>query len=685
LFLSTSLVRNLCIASQKYEVTQWLFDTFVTMILALNKASLFFGGRAIFNEIGFQINPADRIGLVGRNGAGKSTLLKLIAGDYALDGGSMSKAKEVRIGFLRQDLKMDMDKSIMDIARSAFDEITRINARIEEINKEFETRTDYESDSYSALIVEVSDLSERFGLLGGDSIDADVELVLKGLGFDPEVFDKPLHTFSGGWRMRAELARLLLQKPELLLLDEPTNHLDIESIMWLEKHLSASNQTLMVVSHDRTFLDNVTNRTIEISMGKAYDFNAPYSRYVELRAEIREKQMAAAKNQQREIKQTEELIERFKAKASKASFAQSLIKKLDRMDRIEVDVEDTDSMNFKFQPAPRSGKVVAKAEGVHKSYGDKLVLQGVDVEIERGDRMAFVGQNGQGKSTLVKALMQEIPAEGMLELGHNVQVGYFAQDQADELDGDKTALQTIEDASPEEMRKHARSLLGSFMFRGEDVEKKVKVLSGGERGRLALCKLLLKPINFLVMDEPTNHLDMNSKDVLKKSLLSFDGTLLVVSHDREFLEGLVTKTVEFRDHKVKTLLGGIEYYLEQRKLADMRAVEAKTAKSKAKKKEEKDLDESTGLSYKERKQLEKEKRNTAKKLGEVEENIENLEQEIADWDAQLADPKGYQELMSNAEFYPKYEKKKAELEANMELWEQLNLEKEELEQRLPAS
>ena len=655
------------------------------MILALNKASLFFGGRAIFNEIGFQINPTDRIGLVGRNGAGKSTLLKLIAGDYALDGGSMSKAKEVRIGFLRQDLKMDMDKSIMDIARSAFDEIARINERIEEINKEFETRTDYESDSYSALIVEVSELSERFGILGGDSIDADVELVLKGLGFAPEVFDKPLHTFSGGWRMRAELARLLLQKPELLLLDEPTNHLDIESIMWLEKHLSGSSQTLMVVSHDRTFLDNVTNRTIEITMGKAYDFNAPYSRYVELRAEIREKQMAAAKNQQREIKQTEELIERFKAKASKASFAQSLIKKLDRMERIEVDEEDTGSMNFKFQPAPRSGKVVAKAEGVHKSYGEKLVLKGVDVEIERGDRMAFVGQNGQGKSTLVKALMQEIPADGVLELGHNVQVGYFAQDQADELDGEITALQTIEDASPEEMRKHARSLLGSFMFRGEDVEKKVKVLSGGERGRLALCKLLLKPINFLVMDEPTNHLDMNSKDVLKKSLLSFDGTLLVVSHDREFLEGLVTKTVEFRDHKVKTLLGGIEYYLEQRKLADMRAVEAKTAKSKAKKQEEKALDEATGLSYKERKQLEKDKRNAAKKLAEVEENIENLEQELADWDAKLADPKGYQELMAQTDFYPKYEQKKADLEATMELWEQLNLEKEELEQRLPAS
>lgn len=663
------------------------FDTFVTMILALNKASLFFGGRAIFDEIGFQINPGDRIGLVGRNGAGKSTLLKLIAGDYSLDGGSMSKAKEVRIGFLRQDLKMDMDKSIMDIARSAFDEITRINIRIEEINKEFETRTDYESDAYSRLIVELSELSERFGLLGGDSIDADVELVLKGLGFEPEVFDQPLHTFSGGWRMRAELARLLLQKPELLLLDEPTNHLDIESIMWLEKHLSESNQTLMVVSHDRTFLDNVTNRTIEVSLGKAYDFNAPYSRYVGLRAEIREKQLAAAKNQQREIKQTEELIERFRAKANKASFAQSLIKKLDRMERIEVDVEDTDSMNFRFQPAPRSGKVVAKAEDVHKSYGDKLVLRGVDLEIERGDRVAFVGQNGQGKSTLVKALMRDIPADGVLELGHNVQVGYFAQDQADELDGDKTALQTIEDASPEEMRKHARSLLGSFMFRGEDVEKKVKVLSGGERGRLALCKLLLKPINFLVMDEPTNHLDMNSKDVLKKSLLGFDGTLLVVSHDREFLEGLVTKTVEFRDHKVKTLLGGIEYYLEQRKLQDMRAVEAKTAAKKAEKAEKEVVAGGAsegGLSYKERKQLEKDQRNLTKRLEKVEENIEKLEGELAAWDEQLADPQGYQELMSEADFYPKYEQRKADLEAEMELWEQLNLEKEQLEQRLPA-
>lgn len=657
------------------------------MILALNKASLFFGGRAIFDEIGFQINPGDRIGLVGRNGAGKSTLLKLIAGDYSLDGGSMSKAKEVRIGFLRQDLKMDMDKSIMDIARSAFDEITRINIRIEEINKEFETRTDYESDAYSRLIVELSELSERFGLLGGDSIDADVELVLKGLGFEPEVFDQPLHTFSGGWRMRAELARLLLQKPELLLLDEPTNHLDIESIMWLEKHLSESNQTLMVVSHDRTFLDNVTNRTIEVSLGKAYDFNAPYSRYVGLRAEIREKQLAAAKNQQREIKQTEELIERFRAKANKASFAQSLIKKLDRMERIEVDVEDTDSMNFRFQPAPRSGKVVAKAEDVHKSYGDKLVLRGVDLEIERGDRVAFVGQNGQGKSTLVKALMRDIPADGVLELGHNVQVGYFAQDQADELDGDKTALQTIEDASPEEMRKHARSLLGSFMFRGEDVEKKVKVLSGGERGRLALCKLLLKPINFLVMDEPTNHLDMNSKDVLKKSLLGFDGTLLVVSHDREFLEGLVTKTVEFRDHKVKTLLGGIEYYLEQRKLQDMRAVEAKTAAKKAEKAEKEVVASGAsegGLSYKERKQLEKDQRNLTKRLEKVEENIEKLEGELAAWDEQLADPQGYQELMSEADFYPKYEQRKADLEAEMELWEQLNLEKEQLEQRLPA-
>ena len=654
------------------------------MILALNKASLFFGGRAIFDEIGFQINPGDRIGLVGRNGAGKSTLLKLIAGDYSLDAGSMSMAKEVRIGFLRQDLKMDMHKTIVQIARSAFEEVERINVRIEEINAEFAVRTDYESDSYGQLISEISDLSERFGMLGGDSLDADVELVLKGLGFVPEVFDQPLNTFSGGWRMRAELARLLLQKPELLLLDEPTNHLDIESIMWLEKHLGESSQTLMVVSHDRTFLDNVTNRTIEVSMGKSYDFNASYSKYVSLRAEIREKQIAAAKNQAKEIKQTEELIERFRAKASKASFAQSLIKKLDKMDRIELDQEDTTSMNFKFQPTPRSGKVVAKAEGVSKSYGDKLVLRGVDLEVERGDRVAFVGQNGQGKSTLVKALLKEITAEGTMELGHNVQVGYFAQDQADELDGDRTTLQTIEDASPEDMRKNARSLLGSFMFRGEDADKKVRVLSGGERGRLALCKLLLQPINFLVMDEPTNHLDMNSKDVLKKSLLGFDGTLLVVSHDREFLEGLVTKTIEFRDHEVKTLLGGIEFYLEQRKLENMREVEAKTAVAKAKKSEAKKVDED-GVSYKDRKQLEKHKRNLTKKLEKVEEEIEDLEAQIKTWDDQLADANGYIELMKDAEFYPKYEQKKAKLEAEMELWEKVNIEKEELEQRYSVS
>ena len=652
------------------------------MILALNKASLFFGGRAIFDAIGFQINPGDRIGLVGRNGAGKSTLLKLIAGDYSLDEGSISKAKEVRIGFLRQDLKMDMDKSIVEIARSAFDELTRINERIEEINKEFEVRTDYESDSYAALIDELSELSERFGLLGGDSIDADVELVLKGLGFTPETFEKPLHTFSGGWRMRAELARLLLQKPELLLLDEPTNHLDIESIMWLEKHLSESNQTLMVVSHDRTFLDNVTTRTIEITLGKAYDFNAPYTRYVELRADLREKQLATAKNQEREIKQTEELIERFRAKASKASFAQSLIKKLERMERIEVDQEDTSAMHFKFQPAPRSGKVVAKAESVRKAYGENLVLRGVDLEIERGDRVAFVGQNGQGKSTLVKALLKEISAEGMLELGHNVQVGYFAQDQADELDGNLTALQTIENAAPEEMRKHARSLLGSFMFRGEDVEKKVKVLSGGERGRLALCKLLLKPINFLVMDEPTNHLDMNSKDVLKKSLLSFDGTLLVVSHDREFLEGLVTKTVEFRDQRVKTLLGGIDYYLEQRKLENMRAVEAKSATEKKSKKAQKKDDGQLG--YKERKQLEKDIRSLSRKLADVEAEIENLEETLEDWDGKLADADSYMELMKDADFYPKYEKKKEELASKMNLWEDIQIEKDQLEQQLPS-
>lgn len=652
------------------------------MVVSFNKASLFFGGRAIFNEISFQINPGDRIGLVGRNGAGKSTLLKLIAGDYSLDEGSKNMAKEMRIGFLRQDLAMDMEKSIMQIARSAFDEIMRINERMEEINMEFEVRTDFESDSYILLIEELSLLSERFGILGGDNLDESVELVLKGLGFTQDTFHTKLHTFSGGWRMRAELARLLLQKPDLLLLDEPTNHLDIESIMWLEQHLSESNQTLMVVSHDRTFLDNVTTRTIEVAMGKAYDFNTPYSKYLTLRQELREKQLATAKNQERQIKQTEELIERFRAKASKASFAQSLIKKLDRMERIEVDDMDTSAMHFKFQPAPRSGKVVVKAEGVKKSYGDLQVLRGVDLEVERGDRVAFIGQNGQGKSTLVKALLKEIPAEGLMELGHNVMVGYYAQDQADALDGNKTALQTIEDASPEEMRKHARSLLGAFMFRGGDVDKKVKVLSGGERGRLALCKLLLNPINFLVMDEPTNHLDMNSKDVLKQSLQSFDGTLLVVSHDREFLEGLVTKTIEFRDYKVKTILGGIEYYLEQRKLESMREVEAKSAQKNIQKAKE---EAANGLDYKERKRLEKDLRSVVRKLEEVEQEIENLEEEINTWDEQLADPQECKALMANPDFYPKYEEKKSVVTGKMEIWEQLNEEKEALESQLSES
>lgn len=650
------------------------------MIVAISKASLFFGGRAIFNKIGFQINPGDRIGLVGRNGAGKSTLLKLIAGDYHLDSGTISKAKEVRVGFLRQDLKLDANKSIVEIARGAFDELTKINSRIEEINRDFESRTDYESKSYNALIDELSELSERYGLLGGESIDANIELVLKGLGFTQQTFHNPLRTFSGGWQMRAELARLLLQKPELLLLDEPTNHLDIESIIWLEHHLSESKQTLMVVSHDCTFLDNVTTRTIEITLGKVYDFNAPYSRYVELRTDLREKQLATAKNQEKEIKQTEELIERFRAKASKASFAQSLIKKLDRLERIEVDQEDTSAMHFKFQPAPRSGKVVVKAENVRKSYGNNLVLNKVHLEIERGDRMAFVGQNGQGKSTLVKVLLKEISAEGTLTLGHNIHLGYFAQDQADELEGSLTALQTIEDSAPENMRKHARSLLGSFMFRGEDVEKKVKVLSGGERGRLALCKLLLKPINFLVMDEPTNHLDMNSKDVLKKSLLTFKGTLLVVSHDREFLRGLATKTVEFRDQRVKTLLGGIEYYLEQRKLKDMRAVEAKSAAIKKRKQVAKNKE----LGYKERKQLEKDLRSLTRKLERIEEEIENLEVRIEDWDKKLADSSAYMELMKDPDFYPNYEKQKEELSAKMNIWEEIQIKRNHLEQLLPS-
>lgn len=647
------------------------------MILSLNKVSLSFGGRDLFSDISFQVNQGDRIGLVGRNGAGKSTLLRLIAGAYSPDSGQIATPATFRLAYLRQELIKQPGLTVLQLAEKAFDEIKRIEQRLADINTEITTRTDYESQAYSDLLDELHHLTDRFSLLHGYTYQADIERVLKGLGFKSSDFNKLLSTFSGGWQMRAELARLLLTYPELLLLDEPTNHLDIESIIWLEEYLAQSNQTVILVSHDRTFLDNVTNRTIEISLGKIYDFNMSYSKYVAQRSEIKEKQLQAQKNQEKEIKQTEQLIERFRYKASKAAFAQSLIKKLDKIDRIEVDTDDTRSMQFRFPPAPRSGKVVVHGNDLGKSYGSNNIFKHVDLEIERGNRVAFVGQNGQGKSTLIKIISAALAHEGTLELGHNVKIGYYAQDQADSLDGDKTVLATIEDVADEDTRKRARDLLGSFMFSGDDVEKKVKVLSGGERGRLAMCKLMLEPINFLVMDEPTNHLDMRAKDVLKQALTQFDGTLLVVSHDREFLQGLVDKVYEFRDGKVKPYLGGIEFFLEQRKLENMRMLEKRSIEKNAAKE-----DTSTKNNYKARKELEKEVRKVQNQLQKTEVEIEKLESSIKALDEAMMNPNTFKELSADPTYFDSYEKDKKHLETLMRNWESMGEELQILQNKL---
>jgi ATP-binding cassette subfamily F protein 3 len=647
------------------------------MILSVNKVSLSFGGHAVFRDVAFQINAGDRIGLVGRNGAGKSTLLRLIAGEYTPDAGTIATPSAFRLAYLKQELLKQPGITVVQLAEQAFDEIKRIEKRLDEINAEIAKRTDYESEAYHNLLDELHQLTERFTLLHGYTYQADIERVLKGLGFKAEDFEKPLSTFSGGWQMRAELARLLLMYPDLLLLDEPTNHLDIESIMWLEDYLAESNQSVVVVSHDRTFLDHVTNRTIEISLGKVYDFNASYSKYVVQRAEIREKQIQAQKNQEKEIKQTEQLIEKFRYKASKAAFAQSLIKKLEKLDRIQVDEEDARTMHFRFPPAPRSGKVVVKGEDLAKNYGKKEVFKHVNIEIERGERVAFVGQNGQGKTTLVKMFTQNLDHEGKLEMGYNIETGYYAQDQADSLNGEKTVLATIEDSANEEMRKRARDMLGSFMFSGEDVDKKVKVLSGGERGRLAMCKLMLEPINFLVMDEPTNHLDMRAKDVLKQSLKQYDGTLLVVSHDREFLEGLVDKVYEFREGKVKEYLGGIEFFLEQRKLNSMRMLEKRAEEKDAQKRETPGKN-----AYIERKALEKKLRKTQNQLQKTERAIETQEAHIEALDAALADPQQFQELSRNPDYYQSYERDKQKLEVLMTDWESLTEQLEHTQAKL---
>lgn len=625
-------------------------------MLSVQNMTVSFGGETLFSDVSFRLAGGDRVGLVGKNGAGKSTLLHLIAKDQEPTAGAISKEKEVQLGFLRQDIDFEKGRTVLEEAYQAFEEIKQLEAQMEEINLALVTRTDYESSAYNDLIIALNEATERYELIGGYNYQGTTERILQGLGFKATDFDKKTDTFSGGWRMRIELAKLLLQDNDILLLDEPTNHLDIESIIWLEDFLTKYRGAVVLVSHDKMFLDNTSNRTIEIVAGRIYDYRKPYSAYLLLREEIMTQQRAAQKNQAKEIEQTEKLIERFRAKASKASMAQSLIKKLDKIERIEVDAEDNAAMKLKFPVAQQPGKVVLKVEEVSKNYGEKKVLQEVDVEIERGTKTAFVGQNGQGKSTLAKIIVNEIDFQGSCELGHNVMLGYFAQNQAEYLDGSLSLLQTMEDAATDENRSRVRDMLGAFMFRGDDVEKKVKVLSGGERNRLALCKLLLSPFNVLVMDEPTNHLDIRSKNVLKEALKKFQGTLILISHDRDFLQGLSDRVLEFKDHKLTEYLGDIQFYLEQKKLDSL--VELERVVKVKKKKEEANIND-----Y----QLQKKIKSLQNKQSKIESTIADLEKEIKAIDVELEI--NYDATIAQPNFFEGYTQKKEKLAKAMEQWE----------------
>ena len=635
-------------------------------MLSVQNVTVSFGGETLFNEISFRLGAGDRVGLVGKNGAGKSTLLHLIARDNEPTAGSIATEKNLSVGFLRQDIDFEKGRTVLEEAYQAFTEIKQLEAEMDEVNQALASRTDYESEEYNQLIISLNDLTERYALIGGYNYQGTTERILQGLGFKAADFDKKTDTFSGGWRMRIELAKLLLQDHDVLLLDEPTNHLDIESIIWLEEFLTKYRGAVVLVSHDKMFLDNTSNRTIEIVGGRIYDYKKAYSDYMLLREEIMTQQRAAQKNQAKEIEQTEKLIERFRAKASKAAMAQSLIKKLDKIERIEVDVEDTTAMKLRFPVAQQPGKVVLRVEGVSKSYGAKHVLKTVDLEVERGTKTAFVGQNGQGKSTLAKIIVNEIDFEGKSELGHNVLLGYFAQNQAEYLDGDLSLLETMEEAATDENRSRVRDMLGAFMFRGDDVEKKVKVLSGGERNRLALCKLLLSPFNVLVMDEPTNHLDIRSKNVLKEALKKFEGTLILISHDRDFLQGLSDRVVEFKDHRLKEYLGDVQFYLEQKKLDSL--VDLERVEKEVKKKP-------TGgeNDYQQQKRL----KSLKNKQSKLEAKIADLEKEIKAIDFELEI--NYDATIAQPNFFDDYTYKKDRLTAAMEDWEKTTEELMEME------
>ena len=645
-------------------------------MISVDGLAVEFGGTTLFSDISFVINEKDRIALMGKNGAGKSTLLKILAGARQPTRGKVSAPKDCVVAYLPQHLMTEDGRTVFDETAQAFSHLHEMEAQIEKLNKELETRTDYESDSYMALIEEVSALSEKFYSIDATNYEEDVEKALLGLGFTRSDFQRQTSDFSGGWRMRIELAKLLLQKPDVLLLDEPTNHLDIESIQWLENFIATRANAVILVSHDRAFIDNTTSRTIEIELGSIYDYKVKYSEYVELRKERREQQLRAFENQQKKLADTEAFIERFRYKATKSVQVQSRIKQLEKVERIEVDEVDTAMLSLKFPPAPRSGSYPVIMENVAKRYGDHLIFKDVTLTINRGDKVAFVGKNGEGKSTLVKCIMEQIDYEGKLQLGHNVKIGYFAQNQAQLLDDNLTVFDTIDYVAQGDIRTKIRDILGAFMFGGEASEKKVKVLSGGERSRLAMIRLLLEPVNLLILDEPTNHLDMRSKDVLKDALREFDGTVIVVSHDREFLDGLVDKVYEFGNQRVVEHLGGIYEFLEKKKMDSLRELERSTqAASLA---ADTDVQPTQNkLSYEARKEQSKAIKKVEKAVAEAENKITELENSIAAIEARLATPEG----ASDTSLYNDYSSLKKELSDTMDTWTELTMELEELNEK----
>jgi len=660
-------------------------------MVSVNQLCVSFGGTNLFDNITFIVNPRDRIGLVGKNGAGKTTLLKIFAGLQEATSGTVVIPQNIDVGYLPQQMIHQSGRTVMEETRTAFDRVLGLLHEIERIHSEITERTDYESDAYLDLLHRMTDLTERYEILGGASVEADVEKTLTGLGFSPSDFNRQTYELSGGWRMRIELAKILLRRPNVLLLDEPTNHLDIESIQWLENYLKDFAGAVVLVSHDRAFLDNITQRTVEISLGKIYDYKVPYTPYLELRREFREQQLAAWRNQQKMIQDTEEFIERFRYKATKAVQVQSRIKQLEKVERIEVDEEDLSAIHVKFPPAPRSGTVVVETEGLVKRYGTKTILDGVDFKIYRGEKVAFAGRNGEGKSTLSKIIMGEVPIEaGTVKTGHNVKIGYYAQNQDEIMDENLTVFQTIDHVAVGDIRVKMRDLLGAFLFRGDDIDKKVRVLSGGERSRLAMVKLLLEPFNLLLLDEPTNHLDIRSKDILKQALIKYDGTLILVSHDRDFLDGLVEKVYEFRDRHIREHIGGIYDFLQKKKIDSLQELEtsppaplqrrgerAKQTTVQDKPSSVAQAPKDTKESYHEKKEWDRQLRKATSLVADVEEHISRIEREMETTGHLLAVPE-HLEVEEIEKMSAHYQQLQASLDEAMTQWEQLTAELENM-------